>query len=78
MITIVGKTTIAESMRKHIPAAAAVEAAEADAERSLHLPGATWARPVVHTTEVLSMTERSLTLLMTAANRWNLSAEQDR
>ena len=78
MTTIMEKTTIAETMRKDIPAGAAVEAAEADVERSLHLPGATWARPVVHTTEVLSMTERSLTLLMTAANRWNLSAERDR
>ena len=78
MITIMGKTTIAETMRKDIPAGAAAAAVEADAERSLHLPGATWARPVVHTTEVLSMTERSLTLLMTAANRWNLSAERDR
>lgn len=78
MTTIMEKTTIAETMRKDIPAGAAAAAAEADAERSLHLPGATWARPAVRITEVLSMTERSLILLMTAANRWNLSVEQDR
>ena len=78
MTTIMEKTTIAEAMRKDIPAGAAAEAAAADAERSRHLPGATWARPAVPITEVLSMMERSLILLMTAANRWNLSVEQDR
>ena len=78
MTIIMGRTTIAETMRKDIPAGAAAEAVEADAERSPHLPGAMWARPAVPITEVLSTTGRSSILLMTAANRWNLSAEQDR
>ena len=72
------KTTIAETMRKAIPAAADEGKAAAADAASRRSQDAMWERPAALITEVRSMTERSLILLMTAANRWNLSVEQDR
>ena len=73
------KDTAAGITRKVIPAEAdAGTAAEADAALSRQLQGATSERPAGHITEVRLMMEPSLIHLMTAVNRWNLSAAQVR
>ena len=72
------KDTAAEGMRKAIPAAAdAGKAAAADAA-SRRSQDAMWERPAALITEVRTMTEPSLILLMTGENLWNLFAVQAR
>ena len=68
------KITAVEAMQKSIPVEAAVEAVVP----IIHSPDVMWEKPAVPTIEELLTTEPSLIPLMTAANHWNLSAEQDR
>ena len=66
-------------MRRDTPVetAAVVDAVDV-ADHSLRLQDAMYEKPAAHITEELSMTEHSLILLTTVANRWNSSAVQAR
>lgn len=73
-MTITEKDILAEIMAKVIPVAVDVTADVAPQSR--RLKGAMWEKQCEHITEARLMTASSLTLPMTVANRWNLSAEQ--